>query len=570
MSASSETSIRPRLSVCMIARDERDVLAESIENVRPIADEIVVLDTGSTDETLSTAEQLGAVTDRMPWPDDFSAARNRCLELATGDWILWLDAGERLEGQTADALRRFVNTEADPSKTYMLLVEVPPAEAGGSAEQMAQIRLMPRLINLRFEGRVRETLRPAIAEIGLSIDAAEGRIIRHPRQHDAARKRQRAQRNLDLAARELAARELADHNNPDDRPQQPARLALVAGEAHGSLDAEQDARAAYLEAIRASERGSTEMLEAYYGLLSAYDGSPTPGDPQLSTCLEALEVFPFDAQLLLAMGNLLQARGRMDLATRSFQTAVEYGQVDLEVWHLCDLAELAADCLGLSLQIQGKDHDARLAWERALESTPDSPRLLRRLMGLHVKHARSGEALELAKRLPLAAEQREPFFDAVRGACRAADARWTPALGYLQSAYTAGCHDPFCLRWLAVTLISNQQFEAVKPVLREWQLLEPANAELQTYLSAIDEKSEIATADSRTQPDDVDGDPDGRQYRVDPSTDVQHVSPPVFPVLDQISSVDGLTAAGAPPVELPGGGLFAPSWHSTTDACDVP
>jgi glycosyltransferase involved in cell wall biosynthesis len=94
MAAERLTNPRCRLSAAMIVRNEQDVLAATIESVRPIADEILVLDTGSADQTPAIAEQCGASVGRAVWNDDFSAVRNRLLADASGDWILWLDAGE--------------------------------------------------------------------------------------------------------------------------------------------------------------------------------------------------------------------------------------------------------------------------------------------------------------------------------------------------------------------------------------------------------------------------------------------------------------------------------------------
>lgn len=299
MTTSRDRASRPRLSVAMIVRNEREVLARSIESVRPIADEIVVLDTGSTDETLAFARRLGAVAGQMTWSDDFCAARNRCLQQVTGDWVLWLDAGERLDAESASELREFVDGQADPARAYMLLVQVPPANPTASGEQVAQLRLVPRHPGLRFEGRIRETLQPSIEAVGLKMDAAPGRIIRHPRQHDPAWKTLHAQRDL-----RLAALGRAENDGPP-----PARLWLAMGEAYGNLGTQGKARRAFLEALEAAEHGSTEMLEAYYGLLTTYDGDKFLSQLQLTTCLEALEVFPFDAQLLLAMGDYLRAKG---------------------------------------------------------------------------------------------------------------------------------------------------------------------------------------------------------------------------------------------------------------------
>jgi tetratricopeptide (TPR) repeat protein len=458
----------------MIVRNEQDVLAESIESMRPLADEIVILDTGSTDQTVAVAQRLGAVVSAGRWNNDFAAARNACLRAVHGKWILWLDAGERLAADSLRQLRDFIERQADPNKVYLMLVEVPPVEEGTSSEQAAQPRLMPNRRELRFEGRVRETLRPAIEAAGMIVESAPGRIVRHPRQHNQARKIAKANRDLELASQEAA-----------DRGLTPPCLLLAMGEAYSTLGLQDRARGAFRKVIDTAVKGSSEMLEGYYGLLTALDGEQHLRDIQLSVCLEALEIFPFDAQLLLAMGNYLQSRQRLDLAARAFETAVKYGQVDLAIWHLTELAETAAVCLSLTLQTQGHLDRALRVLEEGLQRCGDSPRLLRHLMELHVKHARCDDALSAAGRLPLEAEQKELLATAVRGACKAVESDWTAALGYLQSAYVAGCRDPFVLRWLAVTLLSNGQVDAAQPVLAEWSAREPNNAEVRMYLSAL-------------------------------------------------------------------------------------
>jgi glycosyltransferase involved in cell wall biosynthesis len=486
MTTSQSSVAPPLLSVAMIVRNEQDVLAESLESVRPVADEIVILDTGSTDQTLSIAKRFGATVSAGRWNNDFAAARNACLRAVRGKWVLWLDAGERLAADSLRQLRDFVERQADPNKAYLILVEVPSAEPGSSGEQAAQPRLMPNRRDLRFDGRVRETLRPAIEAAGMIVESAPGRIVRHPRQHSQARRIAKANRDLELAAQEAA-----------DRGLTPPCLLLTMGEAYSTLGLQDRARGVFRKAIDTAVKGSSEMLEAYYGLLTALEGEQYLRDIQLSVCLEALEIFPFDAQLLLAMGNYLQSRQRLDLAGRAFDTAVKYGQVDLAIWHLSELAETAAACLSVTLQIQGHHDRALQVLEEGLERCGDSPRLLRHRMELHVKHARCDEALTAVARLPLDAEQKGLLATAVRGACKAVESDWIAALGYLQSAYVGGCRDTFVLRWLAVTLLSNGQVDAAQPVLAEWAAREPNNTEVRMYISALTPSAAEKTADSR-------------------------------------------------------------------------
>ena len=93
-----------RLSLAMIVRNEAGRLGACLESARGVADEMVVLDTGSTDGTREVAAAHGARVETFPWIDDFAAARNASLGLCTGDWTLVLDADERLDAACGRAL----------------------------------------------------------------------------------------------------------------------------------------------------------------------------------------------------------------------------------------------------------------------------------------------------------------------------------------------------------------------------------------------------------------------------------------------------------------------------------
>jgi tetratricopeptide (TPR) repeat protein len=486
MVLSHSSQLRPRLSVAMIVRNEEETLPDSIASVRSVADEIVVLDTGSTDQTVAVARRLGVTVANMPWGDSFSAARNCCLGLVGGDWVLWLDAGEQLNGQSAAELRRFIDHEANPRKAYALLVEASPLDPAASAEQVARTRLVPNRPALRFEGRVRESLEPSLKAAGLTIATSPGRILCHPRQHDPALKVIKAKRDLALATKEIAEKG------------ESARLLLAMGEAYSHLGSPEQARGTFRRAIEAAQHGSTDMLEAYYGLLTAFDGNPYLQDLQLSICVEALEIFPLDAQLLLAMASYMHHRQRNDLAIGAYRTAVEHGQIDSFAWHLRELPEVAVVCLSLTLQMENDDDEARRVLEEALERHTSSRRLLRRLLDLLVKLGCCDEALALTDRLAPVSDQRGPWSDAVRGACKAVENDWPAALGYLQNAHLAGCRDPFCLRWLAVTLFSSGQIEAARPVFHEWQRIEPTHAELRAYLKALEDGATMPPAGQKS------------------------------------------------------------------------
>src|SRR6476660_1021776 len=93
-----------QVSLCMIVRNEEANLRPCLEPVRSLFHEMIVVDTGSTDRTRLIAAELGARVVEFPWCDDFAAARNESLRHATGDWIFWLDADDRVEASQAGRL----------------------------------------------------------------------------------------------------------------------------------------------------------------------------------------------------------------------------------------------------------------------------------------------------------------------------------------------------------------------------------------------------------------------------------------------------------------------------------
>ena len=104
-------SIRPQLALVVIARNEARCIARCLNSARAWVDKIVVLDTGSSDDTMAIAQACGAEVHQAVWTDDFSAARNTALALADADWHLVLDADEWIDSG-ADCLREAVHADA--------------------------------------------------------------------------------------------------------------------------------------------------------------------------------------------------------------------------------------------------------------------------------------------------------------------------------------------------------------------------------------------------------------------------------------------------------------------------
>src|SRR5262249_16337399 len=128
------TDGRPLISLCMIVRDEERCLRECLESIRPWVDEMVVVDTGSTDRTKAIARDCGARVFDVPWVPEFAAARNAGLEQAHGDWIFWMDADDVISTDCAKQLRELVRRHPKRDVAFQMPVHI-PAKAGQFSPQ---------------------------------------------------------------------------------------------------------------------------------------------------------------------------------------------------------------------------------------------------------------------------------------------------------------------------------------------------------------------------------------------------------------------------------------------------
>lgn len=101
----------PGISLCMITKNEQNFLEQCIRSIKHIADEIIIVDTGSTDQTKQIAEKLGAKIFDFKWCDDFSAARNFSISKATKQWILYLDADETISQNALPKIKELIKNK---------------------------------------------------------------------------------------------------------------------------------------------------------------------------------------------------------------------------------------------------------------------------------------------------------------------------------------------------------------------------------------------------------------------------------------------------------------------------
>ncbi|RZM82695.1 TPR domain-containing glycosyltransferase [Leptolyngbya iicbica] len=206
------------ISLCMIVKDEAENLPRCLNSVKDCVDEILVLDTGSQDDTIAIAQSYGAMVDTAEWGNDFATARNQSITDVTSDWILVLDADETLTAAGRELLQQLRSGEAiaDCPVDNILAINLMRYEINADQSPYSEVsRLFRNRVGLQFERPYHETIddsvmrlmqtephwqvilwpQPAIAHIGYGADVI-------------------AQRDKFARAAKIMAAYLAEH--PDD------------------------------------------------------------------------------------------------------------------------------------------------------------------------------------------------------------------------------------------------------------------------------------------------------------------------------------------------------------------
>lgn len=150
--------ISMKLSLCMIVKNESAVIRRCLESIRDIVYEIIVVDTGSSDDTIPICLEFGASVLTYEWNDDFSAARNYGLEHATGDWILWLDADESVDVDDAKMLCPALQSDEADFFTLRLINFYGETENLEESFVISHLRLFRNHIGVHYENRIHELL----------------------------------------------------------------------------------------------------------------------------------------------------------------------------------------------------------------------------------------------------------------------------------------------------------------------------------------------------------------------------------------------------------------------------
>jgi tetratricopeptide (TPR) repeat protein len=197
------------ISLCMIVKDEAEHLPRCLHSVDGIADEIIVVDTGSADDTVGIAESFGARVIRSPWRNDFAFARNAGLDAATGYWILFLDADEEIDAADRDEL--IICAQHPEYAGFFVQIHNYIGADNTNVSINPVLRMFRNAPEHRFEGRIHEQISASIFRHtpNSSLHMSGVKIHHCGYKNEMVAKKDKLNRNMQLLLRAL-------EESPDD------------------------------------------------------------------------------------------------------------------------------------------------------------------------------------------------------------------------------------------------------------------------------------------------------------------------------------------------------------------
>ncbi len=164
-----------KLSVYYIVRNEQEYIYSSIKSIKEIADEIIIVDTGSIDRTVEICKSFNCKIFRYRWDDDFSSVRNFAIEKCTGDYILCLNADEKIKKEDSDKIKSIIG-KGKKNTVYNLVIKdfmgswddanFEKNVLNENYSRTNQFRLFPNFPVIKYDGKVNESIDESVNRCG--------------------------------------------------------------------------------------------------------------------------------------------------------------------------------------------------------------------------------------------------------------------------------------------------------------------------------------------------------------------------------------------------------------------
>jgi len=331
-------NLRKTISLCMVVKNESEFLERCLNTIPPVVQEVILVDTGSGDDTLQIARRFNVRISKFPWQNDFSGPRNLSLSMATKPWILVLDADEVLSLQDYGKLTRLLNSERRVAYSLIQrnyvngsgkLTWTQSWKSNKSEHDEGQgytgyldvpvVRLFPRHPAIRFSGCVHETVEESLAKAGFEISESGLTLHHYGQVRTPERMKQKKELYLELGRRKL-------ESNPS--PRSHFELAIQ----YQELGYFEQAIPHFLEANQSKE---FRIADLYLGICFSKAGKLGDARFHLSRAQDCL---PRSAELYCELGVVNTKEGKVQEAVTAFKHALAIDTVSVAA--LCYLGSL--------------------------------------------------------------------------------------------------------------------------------------------------------------------------------------------------------------------------------------
>lgn len=308
-----------KISACYIVKNNSAELKISLGSLKKFVDEIVVVDTGSTDDTVKVAKKFGAKIFYYNWNDDFSAPRNLALKKCSGDWIIFLDADEFFSTETAKNISFVVERAEEFKQNAVQVFLINIDKDNGNAVQGTDyvVRIMKNQKNLHYVGKIHEELRLGEKILSDVITCPQNILTLYHTGYSTSINKSKAERNLKMLLSELS------------ETTEPQRIYHYIAQCYKGLG---DFANAEKFAILDIESASNRKLDSYNLLLSILAKNKSRLNDRKKVAELAVKDFPKLPEFSAELAECLAAKG-------DFQKAVETMQEALEKFKNCEGVE---------------------------------------------------------------------------------------------------------------------------------------------------------------------------------------------------------------------------------------
>ncbi len=299
--------------LCVIAKDEEKNIGRCIQSAQGLADEIVLVDTGSADNTAELARHLGAKVYTFPWDGSFANARNFAMSKAEGGWLLWLDADEALDKSSFGAIVQFVETTTLDG-AHLRVRNYTGSFTPDCYSLHSALRLLRNNGKYRFKGEIHEqVVSDECEKISARFTALDVIVHHYGYLDEAVVEKQKRRRNIPILERQLG-------KNPDE----PFTLFNMGNE-YLSMREYGTALQYYEKALgNLKNRRLAFVPHLFFRIISCHENLGEH-EKALSAIEEGLREYPGCTDYAYLRADILHRCKRYTLAIESFETCLKMG-----------------------------------------------------------------------------------------------------------------------------------------------------------------------------------------------------------------------------------------------------